>query len=306
MLTIIILAVLALIAILCLGLGVAFRRSDDTNDHDSGTGWIAAGVFFALAFVVFWGAQSFKVIGANEVGIPVTFGRAGNVIDSGPELVAPWTEVETYPTRPRTMQVVANVRTSEQGHAAVTISARWATSREHARDLFLQARSGDDEKIQRDIIGPNISGAAGAYFGGLLNVDAVNGQNWESNAAGVEAKATQYLDRYGIKVDTVQIRQVKPDGTTDAAISRIAAQQRETQVAKESKLTADAQAAQRLAEATGIKNAAAQVAALTPTQVQVLCLQADERVLNKNWEKGIPTYALPCQSSGTSVIANAK
>lgn len=299
MLTIIILAALALCALVALG--VAFIADEDFRFF---AGCWAA--FFALAFAVFWGVQSFKVIGANEVGIPVTFGKAGDAIDSGPELVAPWTEVETYPTRPRTMQVTANIRTSEQGHAAVTISARWATSREHAKDLFLQVRSGDDEKIQKEIVGPNISGAAGAYFGGLLNTEAVNGQNWERNAQGVEAKATQYLARYGIKVDTVQIRQVKPDEATDNAISRIAAQQRETQVAKESKLTADASAAQRLAEATGIKNAAAQVAALTPTQVQVLCLQAAERVLNKNWEKGIPTYVLPCQSSGTPFLASAK
>jgi regulator of protease activity HflC (stomatin/prohibitin superfamily) len=296
MLTIIILTLLGIATLGALGAALVTRS----------VGAVVSTVVLALCFVVFWGVQSFKVIGANEVGIPVTFGKAGDVIDSGPEFVAPWTEVETYPTRPRTMQVVANVRTSEQGHVAVTISARWATSREHARDLFLQARSGDDEKIQREIIGPNISGAAGAYFGGLLNVDAVNGQGWEKNAAGVEAKATQHLARYGITVDTVQIRQVKPDETTDAAISRIAAQQRETQVAKESKLTADAQAAQRLAEAAGIKNAADQYAALTPTQVQLLCLQASERVLNKNFEKGIATYTLPCQSGGTPVIANAK
>lgn len=303
MLTIIILTLLGIATIASLVLWAVLR---DDIDGERAPGLLVAAIAFSFAFVVFWGVQSFKVIGANEVGIPVTFGRAGDVIDSGPEFVAPWTEVETYPTRPRTMQVVANIRTSEQGHVAITISARWATSREHARDLFLQARSGDDERIEREIVGPNISGAAGAYYGGLLNVDAVNGQNWEENADAVEVKATQYLGRYGIKVDTVQIRQVKPDKTTDEAISRIAAQERETQVAKKSQETAAAQAAQRLTEATGIKRAADQLATLTPTQLQALCLQASERVLNKNWEKGIPTYTLPCQPGGTPVIANAK
>jgi hypothetical protein len=28
--------------------------------------------------------------------------------------------------------------------------------------------------------------------------------------------------------------------------------------------------------------------------VQLLCLQAAERLMNKNTEKGIPTYVLPC------------
>lgn len=263
--------------------------------------FVTAGIVVTVAFMGLTFGQSVKVIGANEVAVPVTFGKVGQPIQSGLHLVKPWTEITKYPTRPQTYSVVANVRTNQSGQAAVRISARWATDRDNARELFLQIRKGQDA-IQGQLISPNTQGAAGAFYGGLDNATAVNGQFWEDNAAGVQAKLAAYLAPYGIRVDNVQIREVNPTKATNDSIARVAIQQQQTIVAEESVKTAKQQALQQVAAANGLRDAADKLAGLTPTQLQLLCLQAGERIANGNAEKGIPTYALPCQAGG-SVIA---
>jgi regulator of protease activity HflC (stomatin/prohibitin superfamily) len=257
----------------------------------------------ALFAVLLVGTQSLKVVGANEVAVPVTLGHVDQSMGSGVHVVAPWTDVTKYPTRPKTVTTVANFRTNESGKGAIRISGRWAVDKDRAADLFKQRRNDDAGEIEKQLVEPNVQAAVGAYFGTLTNLNAVNGSQWETNANGVEAKLVTYLAKYGIVVDSLQIREVNPDSATDAAIARVAAQQRETAVANESNNTAIAQATQQKTAATGLKDAAAQVSSLTDNEYKILCLQAAERIMNKNNEKGIPTYTLPCQTGGGSVLA---
>lgn len=303
MITIIVLFVLALIALLLFAVTAnAVRRHDDDTTA-------TAGIIFAvalLALVIFTVCQSVKVIGANEVGVPVTFGRLGTPLSSGFHMVAPWTEVETLPTRPRTFTTVAKVRTSESGTVAVRLSARWAVQPDDAAALYQQVRTGDEERIQEELIGPNLASAAGAFYGGLTNFTAVSGSNWAANATGTETQARTNLARYGIALDTVQVREVNPDKATEDAIARVSAQQRATNIALEAQKTATAEAKRRSIEATGLAAAAKASSAVTPAELASLCLQAAERIMNRNNDRGIPTYTLPCQDKGTPVTAAAK
>jgi regulator of protease activity HflC (stomatin/prohibitin superfamily) len=243
------------------------------------------------------------IVRANEVGVPVTFGRIGEPLQSGPHITAPWTDVQTLPTRPRTFQATAKVRTGESGSVTIRMSGRWATNRAAAATLYQQARTGDEDRIQNEIIGPNLVGAAGAFYGGLTNFDAVSGAKWAANAAGSQAIASRYLDRYGITVDSVLVREVIPDKATEDAIGRYAAQQRATNVAIEAQKTAAAEAKRRQIEAEGLAAAAGVTKNLTPSELATLCLQATERIAEANAVKGIPTYVSACGGGSTSVLA---
>jgi regulator of protease activity HflC (stomatin/prohibitin superfamily) len=280
------------------------RQSQRLNDVRAGSFAfrIAAFVLAGLTILALL-TSSFTIVGANEVGVPKTLGKIGSPVQSGPHLIAPWTSVEKLPTRPRTVTTVTNVRTSQSGHAAIRIATRWNTDRQDASELYQQARTSDEGKIEKDIITPQVDGAANEFYGTVTNVDAITGSNWSQNALGVQAKVQERLQRYGIHLVDVQIREVNPDSATDQALAQVAAQQRQTEIAIESKTTAEKQAGQRLAEATGIKNAADKLKDLTPGQVNLLCLQAAERVMNENVAKGIPTYVTPCGGGSTSVIA---
>lgn len=280
-------------------LRTARRKSLSAGEHEFVTGfgaasWVVAGL---LVILTIW--CSVWTIGANEVGVPKTFGQLGDPIQSGLHLTAPWTDVETLPTRPELATTVASIRTSDAGHAAVRISARWSTDRTNAVELYRQVRTGDEKKIRNDIVLPQIEGAANEYYGSVTNTEAINGSEWSKNATGISAKASARLQRYGITLVDVQIREVNPDQVTSTALAQVAAQQRMTQVAKLSKETAEAQAEQRRAEAQGIHDAAAKLADLSPVQVQLLCLQAAERVMNANQAKGIVTYTTPCAAGGS-------
>lgn len=299
MITIVILLVLSLATVA--GVAAAVFGRDETREAG-----IAAAVVFGVITALVFGLQSAKVIGANEVGVPATFGKLGTPLQSGFHLVKPWTEVATLPTRPRTFTTVATVRTSESGSVAVRLSGRWAVKREDAAALYQQVRTGDEARIQDEVIGPNLISAAGAYMGGLTNFDAVSGGKWEANANGIETIAAKYLAKYGITVDTVQVREVNPDDATERAIALFSAQQRATNIALEAQKTASAEATRRQIEADGLKTAAAASASITSEQLANLCLQAAERIMNRNNDKGLPTYTLPCQSSATPIIASSK
>lgn len=264
-------------------------------------GWVSWGVLVLLLLVL--AANSVKIVGANEVGVPRTLGKIGSPLQSGPHLVAPWTEVEKLPTRPRTVTTVTNIRTSQSGHAAIRIATRWNTDKQDASELYQQARTSDEEKIEKDIIKPQVDGAANEYYGALTNKQATVGTNWTANATGLQVKVQQRLQKYGIHLVDVEIREANPDRATNVNLEQVSAQERLSEVADKSNVTAQKQATQRKTEATGIKDAAAELKDLTPTQIQLLCLQAAERVMNENVAKGIPTYVTPCGGATTSVIA---
>jgi regulator of protease activity HflC (stomatin/prohibitin superfamily) len=283
-----------------------YEKADrERGEPDVSPKLVAGTVFGILAAILglFLLLQSFHIVKANETGVPVTLGKVGSGIGSGPTLTAPWTDIETLPTRPQTVTVDSRIRTAESGQVGVKVSGRWATTKDLAPELFRQVRTGDDDKIQRDIITPQVQGAVNEFYGGLTNVNAIDGKQWSTNATGVSKLATERLARYGILLVDVQIRDVNPDKATNEALARIAAQQRETAVANEANQTAIKQATRNLTEARGLKDAADALKDLTPAQVELLRLQAGERIMNKNAEKGIPTYTLPGQDGGSSVIA---
>jgi hypothetical protein len=287
------------------GSGYSRERAKREADDAKGVrlGLLIAGWLTVAGAVIWLLVATITIVGANEVGVPVTFGKIGTPLQSGPHVTAPWTDVETLPTRPRTFEVDATVRTNESGRVTIRLAGRWATDRNQAGNLYTQARTGDEERIQRELISPNLASAAGEFYGGLNNYDAVTGEKWQANAAGVEAVAVKTLAKYGIDLDSVKIRSTAPDEATEKNIAAFSAQQRATNIAIAGQATATEEAERRRIEALGLKTAAAQIPSLSPTQFDLLCLQAAERIAAGNQAKGLPTYALPCSAGAAAVIA---
>jgi regulator of protease activity HflC (stomatin/prohibitin superfamily) len=256
--TLIILALIALVA--CVGLGAALTAPKDLGSDDDGDrrflGFVVFTVFTAI-FATGFLLNSVKLIGANEVGVKVTFGSVDQKpLLSGLHWVAPWVEVETLPTRPKTFTVTANTRSSENGIITTKLSARWATDKANAADLYLQVRTGDEAEIEYALLSPNMIGATGAYLGGKTNLDIINGTNWVANGSGIETLARTYLAKYGVSIDTVRVISTNPDKDTDANIRRASAIIVEKNIAEQANDVAIAQAKRNLTEANGYKDAA--------------------------------------------------
>lgn len=303
MLSIIGIIVLAGTAILAFLGGRAIRKENledrESVDHIawfaiSGAAGVGALVWLALAATV--------IVGAAEVGVPITFGRAGQPLSSGFHVKAPWTAVESFPIRPFGVpDVEITARTAQAGQVKAVVGARWHVDPARARDTYLQVRTGDEDRITKEVVDKALGQATGNVFVTRDNLTATTDRRGVEEALLVEVN--RLVAPFGVVADNVFVRAVEPDGKTADALARVAAQQRETEIAVESQGTAREQAKARFLEAEGLKAAAGQVPAMSEQQVTALCLQAWERMAAKAIAAGVPLYTAPCGGSGVVIPA---
>lgn len=278
----------------------AGRRTNNGRRSHSPLPFIGAVVVVGslFLFVVCLGLDSVKQVKANEVGVPVTFGKIGSDLESGIHVVEPWTDVETLPTRAKTVTTEVSVRTADSGTVTLQVSTRWKTT--DGKELYQQARTGKDEDIEKDIISVNLKGAANEFYGGLTNENAIAGQQWKTNATGVQSSAATTLASYGISIEQTKILKATPDEQTDAAIKQVAAQKQKTKLASEAKNTAIEDAKTQRAIAEGQKQAASQYKDLSPTELDGLCMAATERIASAYTAKGLSSYITACGGSAST------
>lgn len=253
-------------------------------------------IAFAVFLVFFVGSlftATFTHVKATEVGVPISFGKVGDPLGPGVHFTAPWVSVETYPTRPLNVDVTAKVRTADAGLVTVATTARWNVSVTRARELYFQTRTGDEDRISREIVSRNLAQAIGDTYNSVSNIDATKR---DGRADALKARLSTLTSQYGIDIVVVNLRAVDPDDTTARSIADFAAQIRRTQIADEANRTAAKEAARRLTEARGLKQAAAQIPKISPAQAQALCVQAWERMVSA----GHDIYASPC--TGVSAV----
>lgn len=287
---------------ICLGLILAVGlvtllislRADDTYYRSRGIA--IAGFAFAL-FVLLGFLSCFNLVKAAEVGVPVAFGKVGSPIESGVHFLPPWTTVETFPIRPLNVDVEQKVRTADAGAVTIKATARWAVDTKGAKELYFQARTGDEEKIGKDVISRNMSQAIGDVYNGISNVDSTSRKG---RAEVIQTRLAQLVAPYGVKISAVQLRDIEPDATTAQSIADYAAQQRKTKIAEEANLTAVAEAKTRVSESNGYAKAANALKNISATEAQLLCVQ--------EWAKataqGRNIYSQPCGGASALVTTN--
>lgn len=298
-----ILGILLIAIIVCAVTAIMTKASPDVR-----FGAIFVGGVLAVIMAVMLFFTSFKQVSATEVGVPVSFGTVGEPLDPGVHFVAPWVEVDTYPTRPVTVELSGDekilARTADAGQMTVEIAARWQVHASKAKDLYLQVRTGDDDKISHDVVVKNLRQAVGVVYSGITNLDAINDRAKVS--AAIKDQLQTQLNTYGIDVVDINMRSVEPDERTATTLAAFASQQQATRIATEAKKTATIEAERRKIEADGIKAAAAAVSGVTGTEAQVVCMQIWQQVVSKAVEAGQPVYTSPCGASATSVVAPSK
>lgn len=294
-----------------------FSRSDLHDLQEMRTVQKAGGVVMLVAFIVLLGFQSVHLVRATDVGVPVSFGKVGDPVQPGVVFTAPWTDIETYPTRPLAIETCPAVNTRDAARVETCVQVRWHASNKTANTLYYQARTGDDEKIGKEIVTPAAKQALGEVWARVPNTEAVarvvpnhTGTDAEElldpgaqMSDVIAAQLTGLLQRYGIDVTSVAIREIRPDKVVSAAISNRAAQAQKTEQAILAQQTAIEEGKARKLEATALRAALGELPALTFEQQQALCVQAWERQLSA----GRTVYDSPCGTgAGTSVTAGAR
>ena len=248
------------------------------------------------------------VIGPTDVGVPVSFGKVGQPLTSGLHVVAPWTTIESYPTRPVTVEVSGGqqiiARTSDAGQMRIEVAARWKVDPAKAKDLYLQVRTGDDDRISSEIVVKNLRQAVGEVYSRTNNLDAVNDRTKVTSE--IAARLQAALDAYGITVEDINLRSVEPDEKTAASIAAFASQQQATRIAEEAKKTATSEAERRLIEAQGLKTASQALEGISPAQAAILCMQVWQQTVAKATDAGQSIYTTPCGGAAAAISVPAK
>jgi regulator of protease activity HflC (stomatin/prohibitin superfamily) len=239
----------------------------------------------------------FYRVNATEVGVPVTFGKIGDPVSSGLHVKNPFTEIKTLPVRPFTLpeDIEVSVRTSQGGNVIAKYGARWVVNPEDAANVYLQVRTGDEEKISKDLVEKTLATAVGNVYVSYDNATATIAR--VQAEASVITEVNRLLSSYGVKVTQVFLRQVDPDEKTKDSLDRLSAAKNETSIAEQKVATAKQEAAAEAARASGAKGATSQIPNnLTPQQITVYCAQLWAKAQQDATERGQSLWTTPCDT----------
>lgn len=285
------------------------------GSEDKGMGVLAfigaalvAGICFVLAF-------SYR-LGANEVGVLITFGKIGAVEGPGGlNSKAPWTDVQKMSVLPFTSNPVDyKLRNKDGGEFSARFVTRWHTDKTNAVALYKQHRTSDEQQITDKVVNPLLSGVASDTAKGLRNENIIGPDGKTVVEEGVATMSTLAfakrvqdilagkLAQKGIVLDEVAV--VGDWALSDAMRSQLAslaASKARTQVAQQDRLTAEAEAAAARERA----GAAGNIPSLSPQQVEVYCANVWRDEVRRATEKGVPVYTVPCGPTGNDVLIGA-
>ncbi len=181
---------------------------------------------------VFVGASAFvRIVPANTVGIPTTFGKVGAPLSNGFHLVVPWTEITQFSTR---IQELSMLRAADEGDMAkddsiaviasgggsmkVDVTVRFSVAADRAAELFRLA--GSIDLIKDRFVRPDTREVVRDIFG---EYTAEQGYSTERAkiATEVTAQLAERLLKRGIIVDSVNIRDVLPEQQVLDAINAV-------------------------------------------------------------------------------------
>jgi regulator of protease activity HflC (stomatin/prohibitin superfamily) len=186
----------------------------------------------AFLLGVFLFASSFvRVIPANNIGVPTTFGKVGSPLKSGLHLTAPWTEITNFSTR---VQELSMLRAGDEGDLkkddsvaviaagggsmAVDVTIRFALKPDNAAELFRQA--GSVTLVKDRFVRPDAREVVRDVFGLYTAEEGYSSKRAEISNKIADSLRTR-LDLRGITLDSVNVRDVAPDAQQLAAINAI-------------------------------------------------------------------------------------
>jgi regulator of protease activity HflC (stomatin/prohibitin superfamily) len=213
---------------------------------------LAAGIIIPLA-------SSVRVIGATEVGIPVTFGKVGKPLLPGFNFVLPWTEITTFTTRlevsdmnrgsegDRPSDDSVTVLASEGGELNIDVTVRYTVVPGKATDLFKRVRS--MEGVRNTIVRPATRSLMRNVYSRYTAEEGYTTKR-ELIETVVNDELGKVFTKEGLKLDVVSIRDIRPADQILQAINRKleATQSAERAKIEQVRLLTEAETRRRVAE----------------------------------------------------------
>jgi regulator of protease activity HflC (stomatin/prohibitin superfamily) len=177
------------------------------------------------------GSAFVRIVPANTVGIPTTFGKVGAPLNSGFHITAPWTEITGFSTR---IQELSMLRAADEGDKSkddsisviasgggsmkVDVTVRFSVAPDQADELFRLA--GSIDLIKDRFVRPDTREVVRNIFG-----EFTAEQGYSTERAKIATQVTdqlaERLARRGILVDSVNVRDVLPEQQVLDAINAV-------------------------------------------------------------------------------------
>ena len=231
---------------------------------------VLGAVLFLSSFV--------RVVPANTVGIPTTFGKVGAPFNSGFHITEPWTEITEFSTRTQELSMLrapdegdlakddsVTVIAKGGGSMSVDVTVRFSLAQDKAADLFKQA--GTLDLVKDRFVRPETREVVRDIFGGFTAEEGYSTERAKI-AKAITDDLRARLNARGILVDSVNIREVQPEAKVLEAINGILQSRNEAARALEDqkKQVTEAETRKQVAELdkdSAVTKAEAEAAAVT-------------------------------------------
>jgi regulator of protease activity HflC (stomatin/prohibitin superfamily) len=177
-------------------------------------GAIAAGIVFLLIGII-------RIVPANSVAVPTSFGAIGQPVKSGLHVVAPWTAYHNFSTRIQESQRLAsnegdkkepdcvklNVGTVASADACVDVTVRYYINEKVAGRLY--RRYGGFSEVNQKLVRREVESGLKEVYGDYNTTEAKSGKSLVEIQKKSKSVLGRNLARYGVKIDSVTIGDLK-------------------------------------------------------------------------------------------------
>lgn len=269
--------VLAVIAVVCAGARVPVKRAakasaertsavrrpgfdDDDDPVPAPAILLGAAVFFAVFAAVMVLVSSFNPVGTRDIGVVTSFGRLAGHLGPGPNFTAPWDYVTSIDDSYQVTDDTFTVRIAGGQTAQATVQVRWDANAVAADDIFRNYKT--TAGVESGLLTPELNAATNAVLDSYDPIAALSSgaaagtpgnPSTTQQGAQIESALTARVGG-DVSIATLVLKPLVYDATVQSRINSVTTQVAKTDVAKQSELTAQAQAAANKDLETGLDN----------------------------------------------------
>lgn len=212
-------------------------------------GWILVGVF-GFAAVMSTLFSSFNSVGTYDIGVTTSFGKVISYVGPGANWIPPWDNLTTMDESVQPVNETLTVRVAGQQTAQATVKLRVQLVPSATDSLFKQYK-GNTQNVISSLVIPSLNVAMNGVYDGYdpilpLSTGALPGTPDNPTTGQLSAEVAAALTaKIGtqVKVDNLIVQPLQYDQTVEDRINSVLAQTAKTDVAKQSVITAQNQAA---------------------------------------------------------------
>ena len=228
--------------------GLAGRENDDAVGVAISAGVISVVCLFAAVLSTIF--SSFNSVGTYDIGVTTSFGRVISYVGPGPHWIAPWENMVKVDESVQQTNDELTVRVAGQQTAVANVRLRWQII-PSATDSLFKLYKGSTQNVGTALVTPELNVAMNSVYDGYdpilpLSTGAKPGTPDNPSTAQLSSQVQAALEaKIGsqIKIDTLIVQPLKYDQTVENRINSVLAQTAKTDVAKQSIITAQDQAA---------------------------------------------------------------